>query len=162
MKHNTIILKNYLNVFDEFISAAIVTPGELLEFTSAGLVQDHSTAGGNVGPVMFATEDALQGKSIWDNYASGARVFVWTPQRGEEVYAILKDGQHVEFGSFLESAGGGYLQLHVADPGDSTTGTVQRAIVGVAMESKDLSGESSAVESEGDLATNQRIKVRIV
>jgi len=162
MKHNTIILKNYSNVFEEYISAAIVTPGELLEMTSAGLVQDHSAAGGNVLPAMFAIEDALQGKAIWDNYASNARVRVWIPNTGDQVYGILADGQHVEIGSALESAGTGYLRLHAADPGDSTTGSVQNAIIAIALEAKDLSGESSAVESEGDLATNQRIKIRIV
>jgi hypothetical protein len=162
MKHNTIILKNYSNIFLEYTSAAVVTPGELLELTTAGLVQDHSTAGGNVLGPMFAIEDALQGKAIWDNYASGALVRVWIPTRGDEVYAILADGQHVEIGEPLESNASGYLQEWAGDTGDSTNATKLLSIVGYALEAKDLSGDSSAVESEGDLATNQRIKIRIV
>jgi hypothetical protein len=162
MKHNTIILKNYSNIFLEYVSAAVVTPGELLELTTAGLVQDHSTAGGNVLGPMFAIEDALQGKAIWDNYASGALVRVWIPTRGDEVYAILADGQHIEIGEPLESNASGYLQKWAGDTGDSTNATKLLSIVGYALEAKDLSGDSSAVESEGDLATNQRIKIRIV
>jgi hypothetical protein len=162
MKHNTIILKNYSNIFLEYVSAAVVTPGELLELTTAGFVQDHSTAGGNVLGPMFAIEDALQGKAIWDNYASGALVRVWIPTRGDEVYAILADGQHIEIGEALESNASGYLQKWTGDAGDSTNATKLLSIVGYALEAKDLSGDSSAVESEGDLATNQRIKIRIV
>jgi hypothetical protein len=162
MKHNTIILKNYLNVFEEYISAAIVTPGELLEITSAGKVQDHSVAGGNVYGPLFAIEDALQGKAIYDNYASGALVRCWRPTPGDEVYAILADGQHIEIGEPLESNAGGYLQKFAGDVADSGTVTKLLSIVGIALEAKDLSGDSSAVESEGDLATNQRIKIKII
>jgi len=162
MGYNTIKLKKYSDVIEEFEANAALTPGMLVEMMSTGKLRKHATAGGNVLPPMFALEDALQGKEIHDDYAAADKVQVWLPYRGDQVYAILADGEHVHVGDALESNGAGFLRAHTADPGDSTTGTVQNAIVAVALENKDLSGESSAVESEGTLATNQRIKVRIV
>ena len=104
---NTIKVKNYSNVQEEFTATAVaITPGYLLEVTSSGTVQAHSTAGGNVFP-MFAVEDDLQGNGVDDNYAVSAQIQCWIPYRGDMVYAWLKDGESVVPGNFLESAGDG-------------------------------------------------------
>jgi hypothetical protein len=68
----------------------------------------------------------------------------------------------VEIGTELESAGTGYLQAHSPDPVSGDVDIHPLQIVGIALEAKNLDGDSSAVESEGDLATNQRIKIMIV
>ena len=168
MAKNTIRLKNYVNVFEEIEAASAIIPGELVEIIAAGTVQVHSTEGGNVLP-MFAIEDELQGKGIDEAYAAGDQVQVWIPTRGDQVYAILEDGNDVVIGDFLESNGLGEVQLHVADVGDSTVGGVDHAIVGVALEAVTLSG-SSGDESSGwgydsvidVLGTNRRIMIRIL
>ena len=104
---NTVILKNYLNVFEEYVAAAAtIYPGCLLELTSANKVKVHATAGGNALP-MFAIEDAFQGKGIDDNYATGDVVRCWIPTRGDVVYGILADGQTIAKGDFVESNGAG-------------------------------------------------------
>ena len=167
MAYNTIIVKNYLNIFEEAVANATITPGMLIEYMESGKVRAHATSGGNAIPKLFAIEDALQGKEIHDNYAAGDRVRCWTPQPGDMVYAILADGQHVAAGDALESNGAGYLTAHTVETWASadaqTSNTVySNPIVGIALENKDLSGESSAVESEGTLGTNQRILIRIV
>ena len=169
MAKNTIKLKKYLNVIEEYEAAAAIIPGELIELTTAGTVQVHSTASGNCLP-MFALEDELQGKGIDEAYAAGDQVQVWIPTRGDQVYAILADGNDVEIGNFLESNGAGELQLHAGlDVGSGGVVEYAEPIVAVALEAVTLSG-SSGDESSGwgydsviaVLGTNRRIKVRIL
>lgn len=161
MAKHTIILKAYTNVYEEYeAAAATIYPGSLIELNAAGKVQVHSTSGGNVLP-MFAIEDALQGKGIDDNFITNSKVRCWIPTRGDIVNCILADGQTIVKGDFLESNGAGYLTKHVADMGDSHTGTIQNAIVGISLDT-----ESSAAGSEDSdinfLVVNRRIGVRII
>ena len=109
MAKNTVILKDYLKIREEYEAAAAITPGYLIEMTSAGKVQAHSSAGQNMIH-MFAIEDELQGNGISDAYSSGDQVQCWFPLRGDQVYALLEDGESVTKGDFLESAGNGNLQ----------------------------------------------------
>lgn len=151
MAKHTIKIKKYSDVIEEITATAVaITPGYLLELTSAGLVQAHATAAGNVLP-MFALEDELQGNGIDDAYAVSAKVQVWIPGRGDQVYALLNDGETVVIGDFLESAGNGKLQKHTSASAD----VYLNPIVGVAVEAVDMSG-SSGVDSDG------RIIVRIL
>lgn len=109
---NTVRLKNYLNVFEEWEAAAALTPGHLVELTSANKVQKHSTAGETAIP-MFALEDELQGKEISDDYAADDPVQVWIPTRGDRVYALLANNENVAVGDFLVSNGDGTLKKYV-------------------------------------------------
>lgn len=156
---NTIKLKNYLNIFEEYTATAVaINPGMLLEVTSAGTIQKHSTAGGNVLPI-FALEDELQGGGIDTAYAVSSKIQCWIPQRGDQVYAVLADGQTAVIGSFLESNGDGYLRVYSAD----STGTYyHNQIVGQALEALDLSDSSGAESSVSPLGYNKRIKIRII
>ena len=157
---NTIKLKNYSDVNLEYVATAVaITPGMLLELTSSGTVQAHSTIGGN-NLQMFACEDELQGRSIATNYAVSSRVFCWVPTRGDEVYAILANDQDVSIGDFLESAGNGFLRKHDPDV-ESSTHTIQTGqIVGIALEAMDLL-ESSLESSASPLGHNKRIRIRV-
>lgn len=167
MAQKSVVIKNYLNIVEEYVAVAAITPGMLVEFTSAGEVQAHSTAQGNAIP-MFAKENELEGQGLADAYAEDDQVQVWIPQRGDQVYAILADGQSVAIGDFLESNGAGYLQKHVSDvesfesnePGAITV--YPNAIVAQALEAVDISDSSGAESENADLNWNQRIKVRIV
>ena len=162
--YNTIKIKKYTNVIEEILSTAVaITPGMLLELDStAGYVKAHATAGGNAIP-MFALEDELQGKEITDQYAVSTLVQVWIPNRGDQVYAILADGNEVEIGSFLESDGNGFLQLHSVDTASSQEAftSYTNQIVAVSLEHKDSSGGSTD-SSESPIALAKRLKVRIV
>lgn len=133
MAKNTIKVKKYADVVEEIKATEVaITPGMLLERTSAGLVQACTATTGAVLP-MFALEDELQGKGIDDAYAVSAQIQCWIPGRGDMVYALLEDGEDVEVGEFLESAGNGKLQV-------LTTGQP----IGVAVENVDDSGSSGA------------------
>lgn len=149
----TIKVKKYADIIEEIIATAVaITPGYLLEETSAGLVQAHSTAGGNVLP-MFAIEDELQGKGVDDAYAVSVPIQCWIPGRGDMVYAYLKDGETVVIGDFVESAGDGTLQKHVADV--SNVVNITNQIVGQVVEALDLSDSAN-------LTAIGRLIIRIV
>lgn len=154
----TIKLKKYSDTIEEYIASATIIPGELLELDSDGKVKPHATAGGNVGPIMFALEDELQGEGIDDTYATNDPVQVWIPKPGDEVYAILADGQNAAKGNFLESAGSGALAVHSSDISDAPNITNQ--IVAVALEAVNRSG--STEDSSSPLGGDYRIKVKIV
>lgn len=141
MSYNTIKIKKYGDNIEELIAAGAITPGHIVEITSAGTVQSHATAGGNVAPLMVALEDELQGKVITEAYSSGNPVQVWHPLPGDRFYGILADGNDVEVGDLLESNGDGTLRKHVID---STGAYYLRQIVGKAREAVDTSGSLDA------------------
>lgn len=131
MAKKTIKIKNYSDVNEEIVAAGTITPGMLLELTSAGTVQAHSVASGNAIP-MFACEDELVGKTIIDNYSALDQVPVWIPGRGDIAYGILAQGENVTIGTYLVSKGNGHLKA-VADP--SSFGDDESAkIIGQAIE----------------------------
>jgi len=116
---------------EEALAAAELYPGHLVEFTSAGKLQKHSTAGG-VAERIVAIEDALQGNTISTAYAAAALVSANVEQPGNQVQMFLAAGANVAIGAKLESAGDGTLQA-------VTTGTV----IAVAAEAKDLSASGA-------------------
>lgn len=147
MAYNTIKVKKYSDVIEEYAAAGAITPGMLVELKSATTVGYHATENGNALP-MFALEDELQGNGIDDAYAAADRVQVWIPYRGDNVYGLLEDGEDVSAGDFLVSAGDGKLKKYVAETfGDSAsdTGTIYpNQIVAQALEAVDMSGSSGA------------------
>ena len=132
MAKNTIVIKSYVNIRDEKVAQAAITPGHLVERRSDDKVQKHALAGGPCNP-LFAIEDAFQGKKITDNYAASDEVFLWKPIPGEQVYAHLS-GTDAVIGDFLESAGDGTLRP--LSPVQSSAAIAEYAgnIVAVALE----------------------------
>jgi len=161
MAYNSVIIKNYLNIFEEYEANAALSPGMLVELMSTGKIRKHATESGNAVP-MFAIENRLEGKSITDAYAAADRVTVIIPQRGDEIYAQIEDEQTIAIGDFLESNGLGYLQKHTdQDLSSEVTGTVNPLeIVAQALEALDLSSLSAAGSS--DTPARQFLRVRIV
>jgi len=162
MPRRTVKAKKYVDIINEYDAASAITPGMLIELTSAGKVQAHANAGQDAAP-LFALEDELQGRDIDDAYSADDKVQCWSPVPGEEVLAILEDGENVAIGDFLESAGNGNVQKYTADTESSAFAgsTYTRQIVGQALEALTL-GTSSAEESSGALGYDKRIKIRVV
>lgn len=156
MAKNTIKLKKYLDIIEEYPADAAILPGHLVELRSTGKVRKHSKDEGNALP-MFALEDELQGKGIGDAYAEDDPVQVWVPIRGEMVLALLKDDENVAIGDFLCSAGDGTLKKWVALDSAGAALTETLPIVAQAVEAVNLSSSSGTYP-----ATEFRIKVRIV
>lgn len=150
---NSVILKRYNKIEIEKVAAEAITPGHLVELTSADKVQKHSVEAGNAVP-MFALEDGLIGNGITTDIAINETCMVWIPQRGDEVYAILTTGQTVVIGDLLSSKGDGTLKKHVpesSDYYDATDVTV-----------KPLQIVAQATEAVTTTGAVSRIKVRIV
>lgn len=139
MAKNTIKIKKYLDVIAERAAAEAITPGMLIELNSSDKFQKHSHVGGPVVPPIFALENELEGEGITDNYAADDRVQGWVANRGDQVYALLADGQTAVIGSKLASNGDGYLKVH----GTSSV-AAEEAIVGIALEAVDRSSSSGA------------------
>ncbi len=161
--YNTIKLKKYQDIIEEYAAASVIVPGNLIELSSSGTVQNHSTEGGNVLP-MFALEDELQGKGIEDAFAAADRVQCWVAQPGEIVYARLNDGESVAIGDFLESAGNGCLKKHTANAvtSDEEFTNYTNCIVGVALEARELDSLSGGGGDSSLAENSQYIKVRIL
>ncbi len=148
----SVIIKNYLKVFEEFVAQTTITPGHLLKIRTDGEVQPTDVDNATVLP-LFATEDELQGKSITETYSANDIVQCWIPQRGDIVYAILQNGQNVAIGEYLVSNGGGTLKKYeplVFSSDDTGLSAPDNKVVG------------QAVEAVHASAGNARIKVRII
>lgn len=150
---NTIKIKKYVDIIEEIIAHdGDIIPGHLLTLLSTNKVDGHTVDGG-YAPAMFALEDELQGGTIDDKYEAEMPVQVWIPQRGEQVLAILKEGETVVVGDLLISAGNGELKKVTGASTDDLHPVAQ------AIEAVDLS-DSSGVWTP--TAHERRIKVRIV
>jgi hypothetical protein len=111
---STILLKGTLRArYEEYTSAGTITPGHLIEDDNTGKVIVHGTDGG-AGEKIFAIEDALQGKTVADNYASGDLVRVHHAQLGDIVNAVLKASQTVTNDLPMCSAGDGSVRKTTA------------------------------------------------
>lgn len=126
---------------EELLAVAAISPGDLIEETSAGKFQVHSTEGGYATRI-FAEVDALQGNTLDDDYAAADLVSANVELPGNEVQAFLKDGEDVAKGAKLISAGDGTL---IAE-GSASSGVTVKQIIATAREAKDLSG-SGAVDT---------------
>lgn len=151
MAKQTIKLKKYVDIVNEYDAEAAITPGMLIELTSSGTVQANSSAG-LACQKMFALEDELQGKTIADAYAADSPVQCWNTVPGEEVFAWLANGEDVAIGDLLVSDGAGALKAMTADSSATVT---EETPIAVALEAVDMSGSSGADPSG-------RIKVRII
>jgi len=126
----------------EAIANAAITPGHLVERMSSGKIRVHANAGQNAQR-MFAIEDSLQGKEVSEAYSAADEVRFITCRRGDEVNAILADGENAVIGSFLESNGNGELKVHSA----GSAGVVEypECIVSMALEAINASATGVAV-----------------
>ena len=154
MAYNTILLKGENPNIEEIEANAAITPGMLVEEMTTGLLRAHATRNGNAA-AMFALENELEGEEIGDNYAAGERVRVWHPQKGDQVYALLADGESVVIGDMLGSNGDGFLKE--IKGGDSATEDLPASIVAKAKEAVDRSTSSG-----GDTNVTGRIIVEVV
>jgi len=143
MAPKTILLKGNPHQKLAKATAVAITPGYLCQYDStAGQIEAHSTSGGNAAR-LFAIEDALQGKEIGDNYAVSSQVQFICARLGDEIYAMLQDGQNITRGQYLESNGDGTLKAYGSG-----------FPVAVALEAVDLSASANTADA--------RIKIEIM
>lgn len=154
MAYNTILLKGENPNIEELEANAAITPGMLVEEMTTGKARAHATRNGNAAR-MFALESELEGKGITDNYAAGEQVRCFHGQPGDQVNALLADGESVAIGDMLGSNGDGYLKE--IKGGDSATEDLPASIVAKAKEAVDRSTSSG-----GDTNVTGRIIVELL
>jgi len=125
--------------YKEAKANAAITPGHLVERMSTGNVRVHATGGGSCQK-MFAIEDSGRGKTIDDAYEAAQQAQLAICQPGDEIYALLYNGEHAYKHSLLESQGDGTLRVVDADA--SWGAIALNSIVGEALEEVDMSGSS--------------------
>lgn len=130
--------------YDEGRAGGVITPGMLIKLNNSGVYVAHN-ASGVVAARQFALEDALQGKTIDDNYASGELVRFVHALPGDHILGILAAGQNVQDGTRLVSDGLGSL---IAGDTDSDA-------VCVALEDRDASATDQSLEA-------RRVRVEVI
>jgi hypothetical protein len=141
MAKQTIKLKKYTDIVNEYVADATITPGMLVAVASDGKIDPQNVAGG-VCEKMFALENELLGKTIADNYAAGDPVQCWIATPGEEVLAWILNGEDIAKGDKLVAGGGGKLKEY--DPAASAAVVTEEYPIAVALEACDMSGSSGA------------------
>jgi hypothetical protein len=152
MAYNTVIIKGE-PVRDERLANAAITPGMLIELMSTNKVRAHATAGGTAERT-FAIENENAGEDLDTAYAAGDVCLFGTFKPGDEVNALLANGEDIDIGDKLESNGDGYLREVDADA--SVGAVAVGSVLAVALEALDMSG-SSGVDP-----ASQRLRVRIM
>lgn len=138
MSANRIQLDGDGYVVEEALCSEAVYPGNILEKTSAGKFQKHSSEGDHA-LVRVAVEDALQGEVVSDQYASGARVISHIQRSGTRFQALLKAGEDISIGDPLISDGNGRLIAQSSRSSDNAT----KEVIAWAEEALDLSSSST-------------------
>ena len=133
------------NVIEKTANAEI-TPGHLVEYMStAGRIRVHSTADGPAAK-MWALENELLGESIDTVYDALDPVQVWRSIPGEEIYALLANGQSVAIGAELASNGDGTLKARGDSAGDEPNSIVAIALEAIDMSDSDLADPSGRIK----------------
>lgn len=147
MKPNKIVLKGD-PIVKEGDAASAITPGHLVTRNADGDIVVHGAAGQNAIPAFADMQDYIGG-GIDKAYAVGDRVKFNVHRPGDEVYALLADGENVTPADNLESAGDGTLRKHtpqaVAEGGAANYTLYQRAIVARPIEAVNNSVGGAAV-----------------
>lgn len=125
---NTIALK-FSGRYDEGRAGGAIKPGHLIMLNGSNNVVVQ-TADGTPAQMHVAWEDALQGKTIDDAYASGDLVPFGICVPGDEVQLILKDEENVDEGDKLVSNGDGCVRKlnAAADPAETPIAEVREAL----------------------------------
>lgn len=148
---NTVLLKGR-GVRKEAVAAGTITPGDLLNINSSGLLIRHASAARRA-PALFAVENDLVGKTIDDNYVANDYVQAEYLRTGDEVYALVAaSASAIVIGDYLESDGAGGLRK-ITDFTDAELDTIGGGAIAMALQ---------AVDNSGNASSRARIKVVII
>ena len=139
-------------VINEALSAAAtaISPGYLVEETSAGEVQEHATAAGSAQKLVALTNLPVGG-GISDAYGAAETVRFGAFHSGQKVFLKLAaTAPAVVIGDTLESAGDGTIRKALTDA--ATDDTQRNSVVAYAVEAVDNSGGASEVFIEARIA----------
>lgn len=121
----------------EAIADGAVTPGNLVEYTSAGKVKNQTNAA-LLCEAAIAVENGLYGKELTVDYADEDLVQYNIQRSGNIVYVHVADGQDIAIGDLLVSNGDGKVKERVAEV----------SFLFTALEACDMTGSSGADPSD--------------
>ncbi len=133
-------------------AAGAITPGHLIERDGSGTVVVHNSADANAHR-LFAIENDIGGDDLNHPYVTGEIVRFAAMRSGDEVNALLANGENASVGDYLTSNGNGELKVHVAD---SIGFFENERIVAVSLVDLDFS------DSSGADPASARLRVEIV
>ncbi|MDD5720552.1 MAG: hypothetical protein PHQ53_12790 [Candidatus Krumholzibacteria bacterium] len=150
MTVRTIVLKGE-GIRKEALAVAAITPGHLIERTSADKFQVHSTASGNAQRA-FAVENPNQYDNDIDHaYAADETVTAVWCQSGMEIYALVPAAAPaIVIGDIVGSNGDGCLKKIAAADQDANV-TVE-SIVGYSLEAVDNSAGGAVARLKIEVA----------
>jgi len=102
-------------VYREFIADSETRPGSLVAVNASGDAAFPAAAA--LVPARFALENVADAVGIDDNYPAGAIMRTRVFESGQEVYALLADGNSVTPASNLVAAANGELALATTETG---------------------------------------------
>lgn len=111
MRTNTVKLKKYQDIINEFFTEAILSPAYLLMVTATGGVVVNTVVTYKPS-IIVGLEDELQGKTVTDAFASGDPIQTWAVQPGEEV--LIKATGAIVAGAQVELVADGTVQALAA------------------------------------------------
>ncbi len=112
---------------EEYPAAAALTPGHLIEVTSAGAVQKNSAVSVSCRK-LFAKEDGKLGRTIATAYATGEQVMCHSAQPGHLVYGwVPASATALVVGDKVKSNGDGTL-VKITGATDFVIATCHEAI----------------------------------
>jgi len=128
----------------EALANVAITPGMLVEVMSTGKFRLHATAGGSAERMFALERDDVTagGSAMTTDWAADSQVKAAVFAPGDEVIALLKNGETLVIGDKVESDGLGSLRKVDADASAADIGV--QSIIGVSLEAIDLSGSSGA------------------
>lgn len=94
---------------EELVAAGAVTPGMLLEVTTAGKGQAHSSEGGR-SERLIAIEDALQGNGVDTAYSAADILSIAVAEPGSVFNLLMESGNDGAPGAEVISAGNGKVK----------------------------------------------------
>jgi hypothetical protein len=98
-------------IVNDLATAAIVTPGMLIERDNVGGVIRWKLATADIaGETVVALDQSEVNKGVDDTYAVGDLVKAAHLRKGETAWMLIASGQNVDAGDLLGSAGGGTLK----------------------------------------------------
>ncbi len=141
---NTIVLKGK-GIRKERLSDAVITPGELVELMSTGLISPHANAG-LLAQKSWAVENEVIGGEIDDDYASGDNVIYEVLPYGAEVNALVPaSAAAIVIGDKLESNGDGTVRKQTPGSGSASDGLYDSGTIAISATAEDFKTTTTMV-----------------
>lgn len=110
----TVLVQGCPEIQEAIANTTGIKPGHYLKRNTDGTVDVHGSAASAVGALILALENTEVGGGIDDAYGDAETVKFAVCAPGEKYNVLLKTGENVDIGEFMESAGDGTFQARTS------------------------------------------------